>query len=73
MENFFYDGEFFSDLEELMDYEGIKTEADVYGLPIDWHVKAEYGEQKFKELPGYYYPSGKYFVINRNHLFEYIR
>lgn len=122
MENFFYDSKFFRDLEELMEYHDIATEADIYGLPVDWHIEAEEGSMQkiftlkksfivdavvnktdaygdrfpeesdsvFKQieiaieqaididklnemLPELYYPSGKFFIINRNHLFDFIK
>lgn len=38
MENFFYNDEFYGDLESLMDGLGLDSEADVYQLPDDWFV-----------------------------------
>jgi hypothetical protein len=38
MENFFYDNEFYSDLDSLMDDLDLNAEADIYQLPDDWFI-----------------------------------
>lgn len=39
-ENFFYNDDFFRDMEDLMDDLNLKAEADIYSLPDDWKIEA---------------------------------